>query len=476
MVGLLLAIASFVMYMWKRGGSSHFASWITSEVDHADMKMEQVVAALKSKNAFLSHPELSVKVVNGDEGHQGYELPDYVLKLEVVHVFPHDPTSFTQGLFVDHEDDDRNHPRKESTDNGDLVLVESLGQYGKSALQKRSLSTGELLSGERFSPFVNPPSEFGEGATWFKGYYWQLVWQKAVIHQYEEAREYQEDHAGKSGKMTNSTTFNRVNTFDLSGIFDFDDGWGLTSDGEDFLYATDSGNKLFKLELVTEEIGGEGNGANAELLESGSGEMRSSGGDEKIRSNTSRGKKIIVNSVRLAENSPPQEDHLGKLNSKAPTPPAGVKVKAKYNKLIEMPNELQWIPGITSSGTSSSTFGATSSSAAPIFGEVWANIFGKDCIARIRPEDGKVSGFVIAPLLRREFDLGKTQDVMNGIAFDAKSGRLFVTGKYWSKLFEVRLAPIGFKLEWDVVKQLCVPEKNIFHSGRTGGAGKKKKT
>jgi glutamine cyclotransferase len=74
-----------------------------------------------------------------------------------------------------------------------------------------------------------------------------------------------------------------------------------------------------------------------------------------------------------------------------------------------------------------------------IQGEIYANIWHADRIARINPQTGAVVGWIdLTGLLAR----GEVQDeeaVLNGIAYDEASGRLFVTGKLWPKLFEIRL-------------------------------------
>ena len=73
-----------------------------------------------------------------------------------------------------------------------------------------------------------------------------------------------------------------------------------------------------------------------------------------------------------------------------------------------------------------------------INGEIYANIWQTNNIARISPETGKVTGWVnLEGLLTPEEDA--SADVLNGIAYDAAGERLFVTGKYWPKLFEIRL-------------------------------------
>lgn len=76
-----------------------------------------------------------------------------------------------------------------------------------------------------------------------------------------------------------------------------------------------------------------------------------------------------------------------------------------------------------------------------INGELWANIWQTDHIARIDLATGKVLGYVeLANLLPREHRSQET-DVLNGIAWDAEKNRLFVTGKYWPRLFEITVMP-----------------------------------
>lgn len=76
-----------------------------------------------------------------------------------------------------------------------------------------------------------------------------------------------------------------------------------------------------------------------------------------------------------------------------------------------------------------------------IEGEIWANVWQTDQIARIDPASGKVKAWVdLAGLRARAGALG-LNDVLNGIAWDARGQRLFVTGKDWAQLFEIRLAP-----------------------------------
>ncbi|WP_421736972.1 glutaminyl-peptide cyclotransferase [Caulobacter sp.] len=74
-------------------------------------------------------------------------------------------------------------------------------------------------------------------------------------------------------------------------------------------------------------------------------------------------------------------------------------------------------------------------------GEVLANIWQTDRIARIDPRTGHVTGWIDMSGLLSPADLVGPVDVLNGIAYDAAGDRLFVTGKLWPRLFEIRLTP-----------------------------------
>jgi glutamine cyclotransferase len=76
-----------------------------------------------------------------------------------------------------------------------------------------------------------------------------------------------------------------------------------------------------------------------------------------------------------------------------------------------------------------------------IRGEIYANVYGTDRIARISPADGRVLGWIDLTGLLSAADRRITVDVLNGIAWDEKEARLFVTGKLWPKLFEIKLKP-----------------------------------
>ena len=88
------------------------------------------------------------------------------------------------------------------------------------------------------------------------------------------------------------------------------------------------------------------------------------------------------------------------------------------NGPIEQVNELEWVAG-----------------------EIYSNVWQTDQMLRISPADGRVLGRVnLAGLLSAE-DRSQRVDVLNGIAYDAAGKRLFVTGKWWPKLFEIQIVP-----------------------------------
>jgi glutamine cyclotransferase len=76
-------------------------------------------------------------------------------------------------------------------------------------------------------------------------------------------------------------------------------------------------------------------------------------------------------------------------------------------------------------------------------GEIYANVWQTNCIARIDPQTGQVVGWIELKGLLTPEDCGEPVDVLNGIAYDAENARLFVTGKLWPKLFEIELISAG---------------------------------
>ncbi|MEO1252717.1 MAG: glutaminyl-peptide cyclotransferase [Pseudomonadota bacterium] len=86
---------------------------------------------------------------------------------------------------------------------------------------------------------------------------------------------------------------------------------------------------------------------------------------------------------------------------------------------LEKINELEWIDGA-----------------------IFANVWQSNAIVRIDPETGAVTGVIdLRGLLPDDERRPGRTDVLNGVAWDAERDRLFVTGKYWPKVFEIELKP-----------------------------------
>jgi glutaminyl-peptide cyclotransferase len=126
------------------------------------------------------------------------EAPVYGYR--VVHVYPHDPQAFTQGLIY-----------------LDGVLYESTGEYGESSVRKVNLETGKVLQ-------IVPVSAqyFGEGLTDWKNSLIQLTWKTGIGFVYDRA------------------TFNRKSTFVYGG-----EGWGLTHDATRLIQSDGSSTLRF---------------------------------------------------------------------------------------------------------------------------------------------------------------------------------------------------------------------------------------
>jgi glutaminyl-peptide cyclotransferase len=71
-------------------------------------------------------------------------------------------------------------------------------------------------------------------------------------------------------------------------------------------------------------------------------------------------------------------------------------------------------------------------------GEIFANVWQTDYVARIAPDTGKVVGYIDLRGLLTATERART-DVLNGIAYDETHDRLFITGKLWPKIFEIKV-------------------------------------
>jgi glutamine cyclotransferase len=78
-------------------------------------------------------------------------------------------------------------------------------------------------------------------------------------------------------------------------------------------------------------------------------------------------------------------------------------------------------------------------------GEIYANVWHSDRIARISPETGEVVGWINLNGLPGPFYHLEAEAVLNGIAYDPERRRLFITGKLWPMIFEIRVVPVNSK-------------------------------
>lgn len=230
---------------------------------------------------------------------------------QVVKEYPHDVTSFTEGLqYVDGK------------------LYESVGNYGQSDIRITDPGTGKVLQSKKLDK-----QYFGEGLTVLNGKAYQMTYQENTAFVYD------------------AKTLQQVATFK----YNFGEGWGMTTDGKNLIISTGSSNLYFV------------DPANFKTIKS-------------------------------------------------------VGVYNQYGPLAAI-NELEYIKGF-----------------------VYANIWQQDMIAKIDPASGKVVGMVNLSDLRGKYGFpplgsGTESDpeVLNGIAYDSTTNRVFITGKNWPKLFEVKL-------------------------------------
>lgn len=74
-----------------------------------------------------------------------------------------------------------------------------------------------------------------------------------------------------------------------------------------------------------------------------------------------------------------------------------------------------------------------------IDGKIWANVYGYDRIVVIDPQTGYIEKSIDCKGLLEKSDIKSTTDVLNGIARDPQTGKIYVTGKNWPKMFEIEL-------------------------------------
>ena len=236
-------------------------------------------------------------------------VPEYTY--HVVHVYPHDPTAFTEGLFYFRG-----------------FLFESTGlDGGRSSVRKVKLETGEPVEKYRL-----PDEYFGEGI---------VKWRDKI---------YQLTYKSETGFIFDFDTFAKKGEFHYRG-----QGWAFTTDGK-------------------------------QIYMDGSRGVQADASDPEIR---------VWDPESLRE--------------------TGVIRVTDEGRPVSNLNELEWVKG-----------------------EIFANIWQTNRVARIDPKSGKVVGWIDLTGLLTAAE-SQAADVLNGIAYDEEHDRLFVTGKLWPKLFEIKL-------------------------------------
>jgi len=109
-------------------------------------------------------------------------------------------------------------------------------------------------------------------------------------------------------------------------------------------------------------------------------------------------------------------NRLTRLDLSTPTPTVSTIEVTLAGKALRRLNELEWVDG-----------------------EIWANVWQTDTIARINPSTGTVTGMIDAQGLLQADDRLRDTDVLNGIARDPETGQVWVTGKRWPKMFQIVL-------------------------------------
>ncbi len=229
----------------------------------------------------------------------------------IVKVYPHDTSSYTQGL-IWHNDE----------------LYEGTGLEGFSKLRKINIQNGKAEEEIKLDS-----AEFGEGITLLNNKIYQLTWRNNKVHVYD------------------ANTFKKIKDFNWPY-----EGWGLTNNGKELIISTGSSNLYF----------------------------------------------VNADSFRISK-------IVSVTNNYGPVPAI---------------NELEYIHGY-----------------------IYANQFETDYILKINPETGRVEAQLdCAGLLQKSgmnIDLQqygvKTGYVLNGIAYDSTKNSLYITGKKWPALFEIKL-------------------------------------
>lgn len=265
-----------------------------------------VLLAACSNNTDVAHDNTSAASVTDNT--------PAAINYSVVNMYPHDVTSFTEGLLIN---------------NGQLY--ESTGGQREENDFKSWFGLVDLHSGKPLKKILLDTSYFGEGINIINGKIYQLTWKD------------------QKGFIYDAKTLKKLRTFTFSEVgWDNKEGWALTNDGVS-LIMSDGTNKLRYIDPETLKI---------------------------------------LKIISVEDNNGP----------------------------VENVNELEYINGF-----------------------IYANQWGTNYILKIDPASGKVVGRLDFSSLYNEVKIKYPQSLeMNGIAYDSVTKKIYVTGKAWPGLYEVR--------------------------------------
>lgn len=240
---------------------------------------------------------------------QNKALKPEKVKVKVLAEYPHNTSSYTQGLFFS---------------NG--VMYESCGQYGQSHFNIVDYKSGKILRQWKFTR-----KYFIEGSCSFGGNVYILTWMEKTCFVFSLPPVKKQTE--KDLKLLGRASYNT-------------EGWGLTTDGKE-LIMSDGSSKLYFLDPASF---------------------------------------YCRRTLRVTANGAP----------------------------VEYLNELEWIDG-----------------------KIWANVYTSDYIVIINPQTGEVEKVIDCSGLLPESLKTSQTDVLNGIAYNPEDGSIYITGKYWPRLYKI---------------------------------------
>lgn len=352
----------------------------------------------------------------------GGQAPPVVFKARVVREMRHNASEcFTQGLVL-------------SADARAPTLVESCGMWGASAVQERDLESMSLKRRVNL-----PPRLFAEGIAALRGVLFQLTYKARVLLAH------------------NASSLAFLGSFRYPGSAA--EGWGLASDGRALLVS--DGTPALRVWSVSWDPRGAPTGVSEDAV-------------LPVRS-------AAAQRVEQAAAGPTGRNVFAPRTGRRPLsagsappvlPPGGGQAPG-YASLHGL-NAMTWIPHAAAAAhLRPPPPPPTSREAALPAGYVMANVYGSPCVAVVELPEARVAGWVVTQSLYRD-NPDPDKQVLNGVAFDAASGHLLLTGKQWPVLYEVDFKPDPGEDPAVVESSICRPHffgSNMFMAlrGLVGG-------